>query len=69
MIKEIKFVTDANLKFLTKKLKTHKMYLEYIRSTLLEQTRIRQARGKSALAMARIEKALEYVEKLLEEVK
>ena len=63
MIKEIKFVTDANLTFLTKKLKTHKMYLEYIRSTLQEQ------RGKSALAMARIEKALEYVEKLLEEVK
>ena len=47
------------IKFIPK----HEEYLKYIRSTLQEQ------RGKSALAMARIEKALEYVEKLLKEVK
>ena len=62
MIKEIKFVTDANLAFLTKKLKTHEVYLEYIRSTLQEQ------RGQTAY-IARIDTSLEYVEKLLEEVK
>tara|TARA_R100001377_G_scaffold20877_1_gene11003 strand:- start:657 stop:854 length:198 start_codon:yes stop_codon:yes gene_type:complete len=62
MIKEIKFVTDANLAFLTKKLKTHKVYLEYIRSTLQEQ------REQTAY-MPRIDTSLEYVEKLLEEVK
>jgi len=62
MIKEIKFVTDANLAFLTKKLKTHKVYLEYIRSTLQEQ------REQTAY-MPRIDTSLEYVEKLLKEVK
>ena len=62
MIKEIKFVTDANLTYLTKKLKTHTKYLEYIHSTLQEH------RGQTAY-IAKIDKSLEYVEKLLKEVK
>ena len=57
MIEEIKFLNDEKTI-----LEAYKEYLKYIRSTLQEQ------REQTAV-MARIDTSLEYVEKLLKEVK